>query len=125
MDRPRALMFAGSIATIVFALTFAYPAYDPVPVLWYYPLERRWALEVGATALAMDWYGRCLLAAVVAAASTAALYPLGRRLRLRDGAFRILTAWALTATLLVMGFYAWTLARRDPAASAIEPRHEH
>jgi hypothetical protein len=114
MDRARAQLVAGAAAMIAFAATFAYPAYAPMRVLWYYPVERRWAFEVEPIGLAMDFYGRTLAAAVVALVVAALVGALARRRAIGDRLVGLAAGWAITAVALAMAFYAWQLARRVP-----------
>ena len=53
-----------------YALSYFVTEIVPAPLLWYYPLERRWDFAVEAVGLAMDWYGRCLLSAAVGLAAS-------------------------------------------------------
>jgi hypothetical protein len=125
MDRSRVVLVVGCAGMIGFALAFAYPAYSAVRVLWYYPLEHRWAFEVAPRGLAMDWYGRCLLASAVGLAAMALTFPLARFVRkVSDGTYLTFTGWALTATLMVMGFYAWSLANREPRPEPLPSDYE-
>jgi hypothetical protein len=124
VSRASKVLAVGALAMIAFALAFAYPAYDEVRVFWYYPLERRWAFEVKPRGLAMDWYGRVLLASAAAAVAAAVGAALARRVRLREGLVRLLAAWALTLTVAVMAFYAWQLAFRNPVPEPFPPGHE-
>lgn len=115
MAGPQALYAALCAAAIGFALSFAWPAYAATSVFWYYPLERRWAFEVKPSSLAIDWYGRCLLSALVAAAAFAIVYFIARRLRpLTSRGHNLWAAWMVTAVLLAMSLYAYQLATRNP-----------
>ena len=107
-------------AAIAFAVTFASPAFHKLRVLWYYPLERRWAFQVAPDGLAIDWYGRTLVSGVVAIAVylvaraiASRLGPLGARGR------ALWTAWMLTAVLLSMALYTHQLASRRPVPSPL------
>jgi hypothetical protein len=115
MARAQAIYVALSGAAIAFALSFAFPAYNPISLFWYYPLERRWALETRPSALAIDWYGRCLLSAVVAIVAFAVIQVIARRLRpLTSRGHNLWAAWMVTAVLLAMSLYAYQLAARNP-----------
>lgn len=118
-DRGRVVYLALCVATIGFALGFVYPAITPQAVLWYYPLERRWAYEVEPTGLAMDFYGRLLLALATGAVSFAAGFALVHRWRraailAHPAVVGLVTAWALTAVLFAMLNFGWTLYFRTP-----------
>jgi hypothetical protein len=114
MGRARAQLVAGAAAMIAFAATFAYPAYAPMRVLWYYPVERRWGFEVEPVGLAMDFFGRTLAASVVALVVAALAWALVRRRAIGDRLVGLATGWAITAVALAMAFYAWQLVRRTP-----------
>jgi hypothetical protein len=115
MPKAQALYAALSAATISFALSFAWPAYSPTALFWYYPLERRWALEVKPSSLAMDWYGRCLLSALIAGGVFAFVFYAARWLRPLTGrGYRLWAAWLVTAVLLAMALYGYQLATRVP-----------
>jgi len=115
MERAQAIYVALSGAAIAFALSFAWPAYSATSVFWYYPLERRWALEIRPSSLAMDWYGRCLLSSLVALVVFAVIQVIARRLRpLTSRGYNLWAAWMVTATLLSMSLYAYQLATRNP-----------
>jgi len=115
MSKAQAVYVALSAAAIAFALSFAWPAYAPTSVFWYYPLERRWALEVKPSGLAMDWYGRCLLSTLIAVVAFAVVHLVARRLRpLTRRGHGLWAAWMVTAVLLAMALYASQLAMRNP-----------
>jgi prolipoprotein diacylglyceryltransferase len=127
MARPQAQYVALCAAAIGFALGFAWPAYAATSLFWYYPLERRWALEVRPSTLAIDWYGRCLLSTLIAAAAFGLVYLVARRLRpLTRRAYNLWAAWMVTAVLLAMSLYAYQLASRvpipEPLPSWYQPR---
>lgn len=122
MPRAQAIYVASFIAIIAFALAFVYPSLSPTRVLWYYPLEHRWAFEINASGLAMDWYGRTLLAAVVSALAFLAGYGVAARVRQPSRRlFGLLAGWMLTAVLLVMLLFAWQLAHRQPVPEPLPP----
>ncbi len=115
MPKAQALYVGLCAAAIAFALSFAWPAYAPTSVFWYYPLQRRWAFEVKASSLAMDWFGRCLLSTLMAAGGFAIVYFIARRLRpLTRRGYNLWAAWMVTAVLVAMSMYAYQLATRHP-----------
>lgn len=121
-DRGRVVYLALCVATIGFALGFVYPAITPQAVLWYYPLEGRWAYEIEPTGLAMDFYGRALLALAAAAVSFAGGYVVFRRWRravAHPTVLGLFTAWAITATLFAMLNFGWTLYFRTPVPAPL------
>jgi hypothetical protein len=111
-------------AATAFALAFAWPAYAPLRVLWYYPLEHRWAFEVKPTGLAMDWFGRGLLGAGGAAVAFAVVYLVGRRRPPSERLLRLWAGWMATACLLAMSLYVFQLARRVPTPAPLPPGYQ-
>jgi hypothetical protein len=107
-----------------FALAFAFPAYAPVRVFWYDPLFRRWTFEAKASGLVIDWYGRSLLAALVAMVAFAVVYAIGRRWRPSPRLLRLWAAWTATACVLAMSLYVFQLARRVPTPAPLPPGYE-
>lgn len=119
-ERRRSWYAVLSCATIAFALLFVYPAFAPLAVPWYYPVERTWAWEVAPDGLAMDFYGRVVvgtLAALAAGAVAAVVLRLTRPPGER--VVNLLTAWSLTAILLAALHFAWTLYGRVPVPVAL------
>lgn len=118
--RPRALLIALCAGDIASSLAFVLPSFLKVPVLWYYPLQRRFALETLPSALAMDWYGRSLLALVAGLLIGALAYAVCRRREGgegKEGADRtptLFVLWAATATVFAMASCAYQLALREP-----------
>lgn len=120
MKKSEALFVALAAGTIAFAFAFVVPMLASEPVAWYYPLEHRWAFEVKPTGLAMDFYGRTLQALAAWAATVMITLPIARRRKsLSARAAGLATAWAVTATLLVMLHYAWTLHFRRPVPAEV------
>ncbi len=100
------------VATGAFALAYALPAFVPVPLLWYHPVERIWTVGVHASGIAMDFYGRCLFAAVVSSLVAALMYTFARHLSRREPSacvVALFTLWAIGLPVLVIAFYAWRL----------------
>lgn len=115
MSTKHAAHLATCVATFAFALALAFPAFVPVPLPWYRPVEHTWSFEVHASGIAIDFYGRCMFAAVVSALAAAGMYAACRRVVRRDPSTRVValfTVWAVSLTLLVITFYAWRLAHR-------------
>lgn len=109
-----------AVAAITFAANFAWPAFQKVRVLWYYPLERRWAFQVAPDGLAMDWYGRTLASGVVAIAAYLVARAIASRLKPLGPRGRTLwTAWMVTAVVLCMALFTHQLATRRPVPSPL------
>jgi hypothetical protein len=119
--RQEALYVAMCLGTIAFAVTFVYPQFTEQAVAWYYPLERRWSFEARAQGLAIDFYGRLAQALVAWAIAVIATLAIARRVArpLSDRIAGLLAAWAITFTLLVILYFAWTLVFRVPTPSPI------
>lgn len=115
MRKQDALFVAMCAGVIAFAFAFIAPTLTAIPVLWYAPLEQRWSFEVRPDGLVMDFYGRLLLALVAWAVVVLITLPLAKRVKtISTRAVGLITAWALTAVMLVMLQYAWTLYFRRP-----------
>lgn len=122
MKRQDALYAAACLGTIAFAIAFVAPQFTGQTVLQYYPLERAWELTARPTGLAMDFYGRLLQGVLVAAVAIVLTLTITARMkteRLSAKAASLLVAWALALVVLVMMYYAWTLAFRVPNAAPI------
>jgi MFS family permease len=127
MPRSDVLFVAMCAGTIAFVVGFVLPFFTPIAVPWYYPLERRWAFEVKPHGMAMDFYGRVMLG--VAGGSLAVIVStlITKRLeRLDDRVRTLLLAWAATAVVFAMAYFAWSLAYRvptpEPIPEAYQPR---
>lgn len=100
------------VATIAFAFAHAAPAFIPVPLPWYHPVERIWTIGVHTSGIAMDFYGRCLFSGVVSSLAAALMYVFARCLPRREPSSRIValfTVWAIALPVLVLASYAWRL----------------
>ena len=115
MERKQALFVASFAGVIASCLIYVFPAFSPTRVFWYYPLEHRWAFELKPHALAMDWYGRTLLAVVASAIAFAGTFILSRRLKpLASRGFNLWVGWAASALLIALSLYAYQLIGRNP-----------
>lgn len=113
--RRQALFVALCAGAVGFCLAFVAPSFYPLRVLWYYPLEHRFAFEVTAGGLAMDWYGRLLAATLVGGVVYGLAALLARRRKaIAPGTLVLWTAWLATAALLAMALFTYQLVRRHP-----------
>jgi hypothetical protein len=99
-------------ASGAFALAYALPAFVPVPLPLYHPVERLWTVGGHTSGIAMDFYGRCLFAAAVSSLVAALIYTFARGLPGRAPSSRVvalLTLWAIGLPVLVIAFYTWRL----------------
>jgi putative flippase GtrA len=122
VKRQDALYAAACIGTIAFSIAFVLPHFTGQAVLWYFPTERAWDFTAKPEGLAIDFYGRLLQGALVAAATIAVTLLVMTRLKtehLPRKLASLLAAWAIAFVILVMMYYAWTLAFRVPNAAPI------
>lgn len=122
MRRQDALYVATCLGTIAFAIAFVVPQFTGQAVLQYFPLERAWELTARPEGLAMDFYGRLAQGVVVAALAIVVTLVVTSRVgpeKLPPKAASLLAAWAVAFVILVMMYFAWTLAFRVPAALPI------
>ncbi|HEY0255649.1 MAG TPA: hypothetical protein VGC41_29170 [Kofleriaceae bacterium] len=120
MRKQDALFLGLAAGTIAFAIAFAYSAFTAESVLWYYPVDHRWAFEVKPHGVAMDFYGRVIQASLAWCAGFVVTVVIAQRVKTAaPRAIFLFGAWAITATLFVMAFYAWTLHVRVPVPAAI------
>jgi RsiW-degrading membrane proteinase PrsW (M82 family) len=122
VKRQDALYAASCIGTIAFCVTFVLPQFTEQAVLQYFPLDRGWELTAKPAGLAMDFYGRLLQGVVAAAIAIVVTLVITSRVKtekLPQKAASLLVAWAIAFVVLVMMYYAWTLAFRVPNAAPI------
>ena len=120
MSRSEALFAAMCIGAIAFAVAFVYPQLSGQEIAWYYPVERRWAYEAQPTGLAIDFFGRLIQGLVAWSVAVIATMAITRRLgALSSRTAHLLAAWAIALTVLVMFYFAYTLAVRVPQPIAI------
>ena len=122
MKRQDALYAAACIGTIAFSVAFVLPQFTEQAVLRYFPVDGGWELTAKPVGLAIDFYGRLLQGTVVAAVAIAVTLLVTSRMKteqLPRKAASLLAAWAIAFVILVMMYYAWTLAFRVPNAAPI------
>lgn len=100
---------------VAFSGAFLVMGLVPMPLLWYHPLERGWALEVRPKTLGMDFYGRTLYATVAAALAFFATQPLAKRVvSVSRERVWLWLAYALAFTALAMSLIGYQLWPRPP-----------
>lgn len=109
-----------------FGLAHLVGAARDVPIPWYQPLERAYELGPRPATFAMEWYGRSLASAVVAAAVTAAVWFLAARrplvVALRSRATVMALAQAAALALVVdFGYFAWLFLTQDVTPLPLPP----
>lgn len=120
MPRADALFAAMCVGTIAFAAAFVVPLFAEQAVLWYYPLERQWTYETRPTGLAIDFYGRGVLAVMAWSVTVPITIVIARRFAALGTRFRgLLLAWTITAVVFVMFYFAWSLILRVPTPAPI------
>lgn len=115
MNAPKAAYFAWCAAIVVASLVFVMPAFTTVPMIWYYPVARVWALESRPDGFALDWYGRTIWAVLAAALTFPVGLSVARRVRAPSPRAYVLWAgWAGMTSLLAIAVYTYQLANRHP-----------
>lgn len=100
-----------SVTAAVFFLT----GVAPLPVLLYFPIGRRFSFTPHPTELAMDFYGRSLLALLAGLAAAIVCYAGMRIVKApKKSRLLLLTGYAATALLLAAGLFAYQLSVRVP-----------
>jgi hypothetical protein len=121
----QALFVALCAGSVAFCLAFVAPAFTPMRVLWYLPLEHRWTFVIKPEGLGMDFYGRVLDGVLAGAVGTLAAWAIARRLRaLSAGTLVLWTAWLTTAALLAMALFTYQMVRRHPRPLPIPAWYE-
>jgi len=111
----RARTYAVCALCIASASSFFLTGVAPLPVLLYFPIARRWSFTPNPTELAMDFYGRSLLALLAGVAAALSIYAVMRVIKsARPGRLLLLTGYAATALLLAAGLFAYQLSVRVP-----------
>jgi drug/metabolite transporter (DMT)-like permease len=122
MKQGTATYFAWCAAVVAAAVAYVVPAFTTVPLLWYYPVARSWALESQPSGFALDWYGRTLWAILAGAIALALGMALSRRVGQPSArAYRIWAAWAGMASVLAIAVYVLQLIHRHPTPEPLPP----
>ena len=124
MKRQDAMFVAMCVGSIVFSIVFVLPHFMSLSVPWYFPVERRWEFGPKPTpgGIAMDFYGRFAEALVAWGVAVAVSLVATKRMKTEQVPPKVaslLVAWAIALAVLVMMYYAWTLAFRVPNAAPI------
>lgn len=105
-----AVGFAG-----VYTLAYFLTELIPVPLLWYFPLERRWEYTLTPSAgLVMGWYGKVLFCLLLALVSNL-LLALGLKFSRRSSPPALqglLELGCMASILLTLYYLAYTLSQR-------------
>lgn len=115
LEQKHALYFSLCASAAVFAVVHVLAEICRARVLWYYPLERRWAFERDPSGVGMAWYGRTVLAAGTAMAAFGACYVATRsRAAARAAGHRTWAACMTAAVVVSLALYIWGMVDRDP-----------
>lgn len=97
-----------------------------LPIPWYRPLERAFHFGPRPPFFAMEWYGRSLVSAVVAAAVTALLWVLGARrplqpLLARPAWVRSIAQAAALALIVDFAYFGWIFLTQPASPLPLPP----
>jgi hypothetical protein len=112
LPSPAARMFAAFlVARGVFGLAFLIPVLAGSAVPWYHLFSHAWSFEVRPTDLAIDWFGRTLLALVASAVLGVATWLLAARAAWLGRRSVVLAIAHAGAMILLVDFlyFGWTL----------------
>ena len=107
------------VARAVYGVVYLAATAGRWPLFWYYPLERRWALEAAPKGFAMGWFGTTALAILAAAVAAAVVWFVSAKGRVSRAIARPQTILAIAragAMILVVDFvyFGWTLTHQTP-----------
>jgi hypothetical protein len=102
------IYFVACAALIGFALLYALPIYAHLAHHYYDPIARRWSWTSTAGPIPMGYYGQMAWgwAGALFAAGVASLVTRVRR-EPSERAWLLWGAWALTAIVVVIGYFTW------------------
>jgi hypothetical protein len=125
LNTPKATYFAWCAAIIAASLVFVVPAFTTVPLLWYYPVARRWALEGRPDGFALDWFGRTIWAMLAVAIAFPGALAVARRVRTPSPRTYLLWgAWAGMTSVLAIAVYTYQLANRHPVPEPLPASYQ-
>ncbi len=103
-------IYVGACAALVgFALFYALPIYARLPRSFYDPVARRWFFAANSTPIPMGYLGQIVwgVAGALAAAGVAMAIVARKKSPLSERAFVLGAAWALTAIIIIAGYFTW------------------
>lgn len=109
-----------------FGLAYLTAVARALPNAWYRPLEREWVFGAKPPGLAMEWFGRSLSSAIVAALVTAAIWllsgrrPLAALLAKRPVVMAIAEAAGLVL-LIDFSYFGWILLTQSANPLPLPP----
>ena len=108
---------AGTCFVMLYASSYFLTELISVPLLWYFPLQRRWEWALTPSdGLLMGWYGKVLFSWLLASLGAGLLYAGLRWQRkiLPAGVQGLLDLGAMSSVLFVLYYIARSLAYRIP-----------
>lgn len=87
------------VAATLFFVVYTVPIFVSVPLPWYLPLAHDWVWAPKPPQLGMDWYGRTLMAGLVAVLAWIFAYLAGRR---RSPSILAIQLWTLLAAAVFL-----------------------
>ncbi len=107
------------VARAVYGVVYLAATAGRWPLFWYYPIERRWALEATPEGFAMGWFGTTALAIVAAALAAAIVWLASAKGLFSRVIARPQTILAIAragAMILLVDFvyFGWTLTHQTP-----------
>jgi hypothetical protein len=109
VSRASRVYFAACAGLIGFALLYALPIYARLPRTFYDPVARRWHWASNLGPIPMGYVGQILwgIGGGAACALVASLIASTRKAEPEERTFGLWAAWALTAVLVVLGYFTW------------------
>ena len=103
------IYLAACAGLIGFALFYALPIYAHLPHNYYDPVARRWFFAANATPIPMGYVGQIVwgIAGALIAAGATMMATSRKKLPPGDRAYALGAAWALTAIVIVIGYFTW------------------
>src|SRR5690348_17031348 len=116
------------VARAVYGVVYLAATAGRWPIFWYYPLERRWALEPTPKGFAMGWFGTTALAIVAAALAAGIVWLVSARGPVAKAISRpeIVIAIARAGAMILLVdfvYFGWTLTHQTPKPLPA-PTHE-
>lgn len=112
------------VASTFFSVVYTIPIFMAVPLPWYLPLAHDWVWAPKPPQLGMDWYGRTMVAGLVAVLAWTSTYLIGRRW---TPSVRGIQLWALVAAAALLaamishGLHLWP---RVPVPEPLPPWYQ-
>lgn len=107
--KPARIHFAACAAVIGFAIFYTLPIYARLPRSYYDPVNHRWFFAANSTPIPMGYVGQIVWGIAGALVAAGATLVVTARLKKEpsERAFVLATAWALTAVVIVIGYFTW------------------